>query len=382
MKRRRTWGTIRSATKAKHVIRWHETVDGERVRRCLTFHGTYREACRKLAQLEVEHGGETAKRMPTIGQAREAWWVPWNERRIASGKVKERSTKRSEEIWRLHVEPRWGGVSIAAVHPAEVQEWLLTLTPDIAKRALGILRKTVDFAVQYDYLQVNKFAYEYDRPIEGQFSRVGTVYRLDQAESMLDRLRGSSIEAAYILAAFGGTRTGESLGVKVEDVRPLRVGGVDFAAVELKRQMLKDGNEPTEDGDLKTKGSVRSTLVPEPYGARLLEIAEERRAMGHEFLSCKPTGQPINRSCANYRWRRDAGDDCIPFANLRNSWRTFCKVEWDIDWETLERLMGHELPGVSGKHYIRMSVDDMAKLYAKSYRKRLEENGPSAAEAA
>ncbi|MEG1513059.1 MAG: hypothetical protein RR362_05005, partial [Raoultibacter sp.] len=80
-------------------------------------------------------------------------------------------------------------------------------------------------------------------------------------------------------------------------------------------------------------------IVPDPYATRLLEIAERQVQEGVEWLADRGDGLPLSRSALYYAWKRDAGEDIIPFANLRNSWRTFAQYDWCIDYDTLEVLM-------------------------------------------
>ena len=51
--------------------------------------------------------------------------------------------------------------------------------------------------------------------------------------------------------------------------------------------------------------------------------------------------------------------------------RTFAirgaQFEWSIPGDTLETLMGHVLPGVTGKHYLRPSDEDILKSFAGAY---------------
>ena len=70
------------------------------------------------------------------------------------------------------------------------------------------------------------------------------------------------------------------------------------------------------------------------------------------------------RALRAYLWRK-VGD--IPFANLRNSWRTFAQYEWGVGYSTLELLMGHKIPGVTGQHYLRPSTEQLAEDFAASY---------------
>ena len=70
----------------------------------------------------------------------------------------------------------------------------------------------------------------------------------------------------------------------------------------------------------------------------------------------------MNRGALGRVWRQVPGS--IPFANLRNSWRTFAQYEWGIDGDTLELLMGHAIQTVTGRHYLRPSVDDLVEAVA------------------
>ncbi|MEG1750909.1 MAG: hypothetical protein RR241_03975, partial [Raoultibacter sp.] len=72
------------------------------------------------------------------------------------------------------------------------------------------------------------------------------------------------------------------------------------------------------------------------------------------------------RSALYYAWKRDAGEDIIPFANLRNSWRTFAQYDWCIDYDTLEVLMGHKLTGTTGEHYLKPTVDNLVNAVARA----------------
>ena len=187
------------------------------------------------------------------------------------------------------------------------------------------------------------------------------MYTLEQAEAMLARIEGMPYEAAYILAAFGGCRTGESLGVRVEDVREIQAGGVRFAAASIDKQVGNLNGEiawRTKNGQ-----SVREAIVPEPYCDALFRVRDQRAADGFEWL-CMMGAKPMGKIAARRMWRRLG---MIPFANLRNSWRTFAQFEWGVGYATLELLMGHKLPGVTGNHYLRPSTEQLAEDFAAAY---------------
>ena len=103
--------------------------------------------------------------------------------------------------------------------------------------------------------------------------------------------------------------------------------------------------------------------MPEPYCDALFRVRDQRAADGFEWL-CMMGAKPMGKIAAGRMWRRFG---VIPFANLRNSWRTFAQFEWGVGYTTLELLMGHKLPGVTGNHYLRPSTEQLAEDFAAAY---------------
>lgn len=147
----------------------------------------------------------------------------------------------------------------------------------------------------------------------------------------------------------------------------MEVRGVELAAVPIVRRMPRRGSGPLPDGDLKNPQSARTLLVPPPWSGELLEIARARAESGAEWLCERPDGLPLDEVALNRMWREEAGGDWIPFRNLRNSWRTFAQYEWHVDGDTLESLMGHAKQGVTGKHYLRPSVEQLAESFVSGF---------------
>ena len=126
--------------------------------------------------------------------------------------------------------------------------------------------------------------------------------------------------------------------------------------------MQQSGTEPV--GALKTAKSARTVVILPQAADRLVEIAASRAADGREWLSDRGDGLPMNRSICNDRWRKlcaARGIEHIPWSNLRNSWRTIAEVELRLPWDLIEMLMGHALPGVSGRHYIRPTAEQVVR---------------------
>lgn len=147
--------------------------------------------------------------------------------------------------------------------------------------ALVVMRRTLDFAVNLDQIPANPFRRKYEMPRKSS-EHQKNVYTLRQAEAMLDRVEGLPYEAAYILAAFGGCRTGESLAVRVEDVREIEAGGARFAVASITKQAGNMNGKVV--GRTKNAQSAREAIIPEPYCDALLRVRDQRAADGLKWL--------------------------------------------------------------------------------------------------
>lgn len=339
------------------MLRWVENAPEGQRRLSRTVRCTYKEACFELSRLEVEHSDD--RPVPTVGDAHRMWHEPWMARRVADGRAKRNTLDAYAICWRNVIAPFWEQVPVDSVEPAKAQKWLMTPSVGNADHAIVILRKVMDFAVQYDLADANKFRLPYEMPVRKASVRRTDTYDLSRAAEVFERLHGTIAEAPYIMACFGGTRTGEALGVRADEVRLTEVSGIKLAVVPIVRRMEKTGDDPMPDGDLKNAQSMRTAIIPEPWGARYHEIAQDRIASGTAWMSDRGDGAPLNTNALKHVWTSAAGADAIPFANLRNSWRTFAQYDWGVDFDILEFLMGHIIPGVTGKHYLRPTVDNL-----------------------
>lgn len=364
--RRRAWGSITEVQRGKkYVLRWTENTTQGRRRLTRTVYGTYREACMELDRLHVEKSDD--RPVPTIGYAYETWYRPWIDGRLDDGSMKRNTYNLYTGSWDRFIADRWASVPLDSIRPLDVQSWLTGLSKYNASLAIIVLKKVVDFAVKYELIGQNKFAVKYDMPNAKSRSRSKQVYTFPQAISTLSSLRGTLLEAPYIVACFGGARTGESLAVRVSELRRFENSGEVFAVVPIKRRMDESGDLPLPDGDLKNEQSERATIVPPPFSVRLFEIADEVTEMGGDWLCHRGDGLPMSKSRLKPLWRKTLTEGRIPFFNLRVSWRTMGEFEWKIDTDVLEILMGHKLPGVSGRHYIRPGSDELFKLFSDQY---------------
>ena len=365
--RRRAWGSITEASRGrKYVLRWVQNTEQGRKRKTKTFYGTYREACMELDRIHVERADDSPTM--TIGAVYEKWYLPWLRRRVESGATKEGTLLRYTDCWNNVIRQRWQNVPVDSTPPLSIQKWLMTLSKGNANTAVVVLRKVMDFAVQYEVVGTNKFRNRYEMPTRTGTRKPEKTLGMAEAVEMLERVHGTEVEAPYILAMFGSARPGEACGPRASEVSIVEARGIRLAVVPIARRVGITGKDPYPDGDLKTPQSVRSIVIPEPFGTRLYSIAQERMAGGVEWLTACPDGQIMNLNDLRYRWRSISGGE-VPPSNLRISWRTVAQYEWGLDYDTCEILMGHKLTGVTGQHYLKPSVEQLADKVAEAYTK-------------
>lgn len=362
---RSSWGSIDEAVKGKvYRLRWTQNKPDGRGKCSETVYGTRKQARARLSELQVMYGKD--KPVPTIGEIVKTWYIPWLEKRLEDGKTKEGTVFQYKRLLDLTVLPRWAKVPASAVKPIDVQEWLMSMTKSDAERSIVVIRKVMDFAVQYEIVPTNKFRQVYEMPSINKVNKRKDVYSLEKADQMFSRIRGDMCEPSIVLALFGSARLGESLGVRRREVEHMECMGIDFAIVPIRRRVPLNGSDVLPDGDLKTPQSVRDLIIPAPYGTRLLEIAEAGMVPESEWLAPQHNGHTMSCGQLKWYWKRISGEDHIPISNLRTSWRTFAQYEWGVDYDTCELLMGHRLQGVTGGHYLRPSRDQLLESMAKA----------------
>ena len=371
-KQRRAWGSVTEVKRGKkYVLRWMENTPEGRKRKTRTVYGTYREACCALDSVHATAMmAGTADRTLTIGEVHDKWWAKDIETRVQEGELKRSSATSYELLWNTHVAKRWADVPCDMVRQSDVQDWLDTMTKSTAMGAVAVAQQIMDVAVLREEAQANKFRVKYRMPQSGE-KRTKDVLTIDEADRVLENLRGNLLEPAYILSCFGSCRVAESLAVMVDEVRFEARNGAVFAVATIHRQAAKNGM-PREVGDMKNEQSNRIIVIPPPYSERLREIVSARTKEGIEWVTHKGDGMPFSLGVASNTWRRqwpEFGIDgkWVTMQNLRPTWRTVAEGRWGIRSRLLEILMGHKLEGVSGKHYIRPDDELIVDMFVEDY---------------
>lgn len=361
-KKRSAWASLTEVQPNVWRLRyWAEGADGYR-RRSKTVRGTRKQAEAVRAQLMLEHGDDAP--CPTVQQAWERWALPTYQRRVDDGELAPASYDRYTKAWKNLVAPRWANVTLDAVRPLQVQQWISSLTLTQAKIAVVVLSAVMDHAVRYEQVEHNPMREKYLMPPKSTVKRRDDgTWTLAELLALSSELRGLWFEPAFLLAAFGSCRVGESLGAMAGEVEMRRVSGVPVAVIPIVRQVPNVGG-PTE--RLKTAESRRTVVLAGNAALRLHELAS---ALPPDwYLTHDGIGKWQSQSRLNDSW--NALKMAHPFGNLRPSWQTWMRYEARIAVPFIEALMGHRRPGVTGLHYDRPTPDVLAEVVADAYLSR------------
>lgn len=358
--KRSAWASIAQVDSDRWRIRyWAEGPDGYR-RRSKTIRGTRKQAEQARAQLMLEHGEDAP--CPTVRQAWERWALPDLERMVADGDLAPLTLRMHEKEWRLRIEPRWGDVPCDEVRPLAIQQHLLTMGYSQAQMFASTMSRILDYAVRYELIDHNPMRERYVMPSKSTVERLDRgVWKLGELGGVWARVRGLWWEPAFLLAAFGGCRLGESLSPRAGDVEPRDVGGVPVALVPITGQVPPSGTTIVRP---KTEGSVRTVVLVGRPALRLRELAA---ALPPDwFLTHDGAGGVQRQSRMKDAWRAAGMEH--PFRNLRNSWQTWMRWELRVPPHLIEPMMGHKLPGVTGAHYDRPTADSFVEVVVDAYR--------------
>lgn len=365
-KKRAAWGALTQIDATTWRLRfWATGPDGYK-RRSKTFRNcTRKQAEQKRAELMLAHSEDAP--CPTVGEVWERYALPAYERREKDGDMSAYTLRQYRSGWSRHASPRWADVPCDAVRPLAVQQWLDGLSYNGALQAMNVLRPTVDYAVRYGVVDTNPFREKYLMPSKsGKATMDRGVWALDELGEVWRAVHGEWFEAAFLLAAFGGCRVGESLGVRSEDVTITDVGGVPVALVAIERQVPSVGEVRTT---LKNAQSHRTIAVPGRAGLRLAELARERDG----WLTGDGLGGPTTQRRLMLAWK--SAGMAHPFRNLRNSYET--NMRWAVGMKPyyIETVMGHTVAGVTGSYYDRPSPEQIAIAVGKAWDDYLKNGG-------
>jgi len=363
-RKRAAWGALTQVDASTWRIRyWSSGPDGYR-RRSKTVRGTRKDAERVRAELMLAHGEDAP--CLTVGEAWERWYEPDLVRAVDEGEASPQTLAQYRSAWRNHVAPTWADVPCDSVRPLAVQQWITSLGHSQAVAGKALFQRVMDYAVRYECVVSNPLRERYVMPPKSTVRRRDEgVWTLDELGEVWRAVHGQWFEAAFLLAAFGGLRVGEAMGVTAADVRAVVARGQPVTLVRVARQVANRG-EVTE--TLKNEQSRRVVAIPGRAGARLLALAGSCDG----YLSGDGMGGHSTQRRMAAQWEREVLPSLRPelrhpFKNLRNSWQTNCRWSLGLPPWLIEPMMGHVGEGVTGRHYDRPQADMFADAMADAY---------------
>lgn len=351
-RKRSSWGTLDEVRRGVWRIRWREDAPEGRVRRSETFHGTRREAERRLAEIRVATKEEPS---PLVGWVWARYVLPRLRAEVERGSRSEQTLGQYESTWRRHVGPRFGGVPVAKLSPLEVQDWLLGLSASTGAQCLKVLRLVSATALKLrvidaDYLRC-------DFTLAPARRRARDVPTQAELAGVWEALRGTWVEPAFLLCAHAGLRAGEAAGLRVADLEWRDVEGLGPVCVaHVHAQLSQRGAYRAP----KTRTGHRYAVMLEPWASRLREIVGGLRPDAVWVMddgASEPDEAPSRDRLQTQLRRALAGTphEGLTLQRCRPAYETYMRWERGVPIEHLARLMGHTSISTTAENYDRPS---------------------------
>lgn len=345
-RQRSSFGSVTRMGRDHYRLRWWADTPEGRKRLTEMFDGTRREAERRMAEIRV---GTKERRCPTLGEIWEEHELPHLVKMRGEDRISERTLQAYTRRWEADVAPRWADVPADMARPADIQEWLLTMTRSMGELSKAVLSLTYERAVMLGILDANPCARRYD--LGPATRRPKVAYTPEQLDEAWEAVRGTVAEAPFLLMAHAGLRVGEACGMRSADVEP-REG---CAVLHVSAQLRQDGEVSER---MKTAGSRRTAVIEEPWASRVLELA------GGTYVNERQDSTPVPSRTVTDRWKRcveAAGLPVAPMQCLRPSYQT--NLHWQgVPIEQTSRLLGHTATKMTLENYDRPSDDQLVNV--------------------
>lgn len=240
--------------------------------------------------------------------------------------IRESTYRGYDDVFRVHVIPRIGGVALARLQPAHLQAMLSDMEKTGASARMrqltfDVVRHALKQAVAWRMIPRNPA----ETVVRPRVSRKEMqVLDVDQVHRLLAAAQGDRLQALYTLLVGAGLRLGEALGLTWPDLDPKR------AALHIRRQLCEVRGrlwlaEP------KTSAARRTVTLP-GFVVAAIRAHEERAKVEGTLLNDRllvftdAEGTPLRRS--NIRRRsfepllRLAGIPHIRLHDLRHTFAT------------------------------------------------------------
>jgi integrase len=218
---------------------------------------TQAEVRAKLRELRerVEAGAPVKDAWITMA----AWLEDWTTKALPASDRKQATIDLYATIARSHLVPKLGSLPLDRLRPSDVEALVLAkrragLSASSVRTIYAVLRAALDVAVRDGLIQRNPAALVKRPAVE---RKDAGYLSAQQAEALLEAVRGDRLEALYRVMLATGLRRGEALALHWRDV------DLDAAVVRV-RWTLSRTSAGLELGEPKTEKSRRTVPLPVP----------------------------------------------------------------------------------------------------------------------
>ena len=228
---------------------------------------------------------------------------------------------------------------------------VVKLSPTSVNNVYRLLRKILNKAVAWDYLETNPVLKVKTPEVSKKEKQ---SYNRDELIEILDTLKteDSLTEALFTIAICTGLRRGELVGLHVEDI------DFDNNMISVKRAVIWDKeNQQILEKDTKTKGSVREVPVPRFCIEAIMEYLKLRQRMIQQFkrkndnytpprnLFLSKTGGIMFPDTPSSKWLDFRNNHNIRDVTLHGLRHSYCSMQMnenpDLSPVDVQKLMGH-----------------------------------------
>jgi integrase len=350
---RRVFGSVRRLASGRWQVRYRDLAGAVHTGPHTFTSKT--DAARYLALMEADlHRGAWAD--PKLGRITLAEWAErWQQ---STTNLRPTTRDLYGYLLRRFLLPTFGQAALSSIDVVAVRSWLAKLLAEgvsasTRAKAYRLLLRILGAAVEAGYLLRNPCTVKgagQERAPEMRFATVAQV-------GTLADLVGVRYRALILVAAYGGLRWGELVGLKVKRVDLLH-GRVTVA------EQVAEVNGQLIPGPPKTEAGRRTVTLPAVAAAALAEHLAEFAEPGPEGLVFPaPEGGYLRRS--NFRRRswlpaiRAAGVEGLRFHDLRHTAATLALAAGANTRELMER-MGHTSSQVALRYQHVMAGRDQA----------------------
>ena len=353
---------------------------GRRVTQYRSFKGSKREAQAELVRLmdTVRRGEHVDPAKLILAEYLDRWEQGW-----AALQVGPKTRERYVELLRLHVRPHIGALPLHKLQPVHLAElYAKLLSTGLSARTVGhvhrCLHKALIVAVEWNLLARNPAAIAKPPKVQAREIEIITV---EQAQKLLQCLRGRALHPIIMLALATGMRRGELLALRWCDV-DLDAGTAQVArSLEQTKAGLRFKEPKTKHGRRSIK--LSASVVTELRGhwkqqqERRLK-AGQGRAVESDLVFPSWDGTVRSPNATTREWVRALAEFRLPAISLHALRHTHASqlIAAGMDPVAISRRLGHASPTITLNvygHLFGNSDDRAAEIVEAAFGKTLTE---------